>query len=189
MTGIRPLEWLGLVCTSVIAVSRFWREHAAAANGNTPTRRSKSRRFTVFFSSGQIRAIQLGRLLDPRFGWRSWSFESKAGSSGQLSGPLFNTAARRLPEFALNRGFLGIYARTFQFISVAVGRDARKTQSVPLELGFGARKFRTRALIVAFRRTRFEIHASVDGGTRPCGGFATALEPKSRTQTRISTFG
>jgi len=115
--------------------------------------------------------------------------ESNARAGALASGSPSSTAARRLPEFAPDRRILGIYARTFQFVSVASGRDARKNPSRPLKTDSRARKIGTRALIVAFRRARFEIHASVDGGTRPWSGFATALEPKSRTRIRISTSG
>ena len=96
---------------------------------------------------------------------------------------------RRLPKFAPNREFIGINARTFQSISIASSCGRRKTPSQPLEIGSRARKPRTLALVVAFRRARFEIHTFVDGGARPWGGVATALEPKARTQTRISTSG
>ena len=98
-------------------------------------------------------------------------------------------ATRRLPQFAPNREILGIYARTFQSTSIASNRDARKNRSQPLELGSGTRKIQPSVLIVAFRRGRFEIHAFVDRGTRPSGGFATAFEPKARTRTGISTPG
>ena len=115
--------------------------------------------------------------------------ESQAGARARPSGPLSSTEARCLRKSAPHREFFGIYARTFQSTAIASGRDARKTAARPLETGSRARKIRTRALIVAFRRARFEIHTFVDGGARPLGGFATALEPKSRTRISISTSG
>jgi hypothetical protein len=55
--------------------------------------------------------------------------ESKAGAGALPSGSLSSAPAHRLPEFAPDREILGIYARTFQFMSVASRRDARKRPS------------------------------------------------------------
>jgi len=127
--------------------------------------------------------------LVPRAGRHCDTTKPKVGAGTPHSGFPSNAPARCLVQFAFNREILGIYARTFQSTSIASNRDARKTRSQPLELGSGGRKIQPSVLIVAFRRGRFEIHAFVDRGTRPSGGFATAFEPKARTRTGISTPG
>jgi len=102
---------------------------------------------------------------------------------------LSSAPARCLLKLAPNREILGIYARTFQSTSIANRRDVRKTGLNLLSSAAEHEKIQTSVLIVAFQRVRFEIHAFVDRGACPSGGFATAFEPKASTRTRISTSG